>query len=232
VIEMMPENASREILAQHDHRDQNGGEDGARVSFGFAKRHGVLVRELRDGVALVTTRARVRSGALLELRRILKVPLKLTQVGDGEFDRLLQQAYETSGDTMQMMEDLGGDMDLSRIAQALPEPEDLLESQDDAPIIRLINALLTEAIKENASDIHIEPFESRLVVRLRVDGVLREVLQPPRVMAPLLVSRIKVMAKLDIAEKRLPQDASRCASPGVRWTFASPPCPRATASAW
>jgi general secretion pathway protein E len=82
----------------------------------------------------------------------------------------------------------------------------LLESEDDAPIIRLINALLTEAVKENASDIHIEPFENRLVVRFRVDGVLREVLEPQRVLAPLLVSRIKVMARLDIAEKRLPQD--------------------------
>src|SRR5581483_4975395 len=77
---------------------------------------------------------------------------------------------------------------------------------DDAPIIRLINAVLTQAVKENASDIHIEPFENRLVVRFRVDGVLREVLQSKRAVAPLVVSRIKVMSKLDIAEKRLPQD--------------------------
>jgi general secretion pathway protein E len=79
-------------------------------------------------------------------------------------------------------------------------------SDDDAPIIRLINALITEAIKENASDIHVEPFEARLSIRFRVDGVLREVLEPPRQIASLLVSRIKVMAQLDIAEKRLPQD--------------------------
>ncbi|MGD8590831.1 MAG: type II secretion system ATPase GspE, partial [Chromatiales bacterium] len=91
-------------------------------------------------------------------------------------------------------------------AKALNQPEDLLESDDDAPIIRLINALFTEAIKEQASDIHIEPYESRLVVRFRVDGVLREVLTPPRAVAPFLVSRIKVMAQLDIAEKRIPQD--------------------------
>jgi len=104
------------------------------------------------------------------------------------------------------MEGLGEELDLFQVAQQLSEPEDLLESDDDAPIIRLINALLSEAIKENASDIHIEPYETRLVVRFRVDGVLREVLQPRHVLAPLLVSRIKVMAKLDIAEKRLPQD--------------------------
>src|SRR5690606_13673157 len=91
-------------------------------------------------------------------------------------------------------------------ADALPETSDLLEQEDDAPIIRLINALLQEAIRENASDIHIETFERRLIVRLRVDGVLREVLTPRRELAPLLVSRIKVMARLDIAEKRVPQD--------------------------
>ena len=104
------------------------------------------------------------------------------------------------------VDEMDEDFDLARAAEALGEPEDLMESQDDAPIIRLINALLTEAVKTNASDIHVEPFENRLVVRMRVDGVLREVLAPKRMLAPLIVSRIKVMAKLDIAEKRLPQD--------------------------
>ncbi|MCK5387253.1 MAG: type II secretion system ATPase GspE, partial [Gammaproteobacteria bacterium] len=84
--------------------------------------------------------------------------------------------------------------------------EDLLDAEDDAPIIRLINVLLARAVKQNASDIHIEPFENRLLIRMRVDGVLQEVMQPPRALAPLIASRIKVMAKLDIAEKRLPQD--------------------------
>jgi general secretion pathway protein E len=107
---------------------------------------------------------------------------------------------------MQMVEGFDGTTDLAHLAQELPEPSDLLESEDDAPVIRLINAVLTEAVKENASDIHIEPFENRLVMRFRVDGVLREVLQSRRAVAPLVVSRIKVMSKLDIAEKRLPQD--------------------------
>jgi general secretion pathway protein E len=88
----------------------------------------------------------------------------------------------------------------------MPKPEDLLENEDDAPIIRLLNALFTESIKQNASDIHIETYEDRLAIRYRIDGVLREVLAPQRALAPMLVSRIKVMAKLDIAEKRLPQD--------------------------
>ena len=178
-----------------------------RPSFAFAKRHGLILTGVEHGRAQVACRPDVAPRSLTELRRSLGVPLQLRQLDAEAFDSLLQQTYETgSGEAMQMMEDMGGDMDLSQIAQSLPEPEDLLESEDDAPIIRLINALLTEAVKENASDIHIEPYEHRLTVRFRVDGVLREVLQPPRIMAPLLVSRIKVMAKLDIAEKRLPQD--------------------------
>ncbi len=145
--------------------------------------------------------------ALLEAQRFLKVPLQFNKVDSDEFNRLMQTAYEqSSGQAQQMAEDLDGDIDLNDIAQHLPEPEDLLESADEAPIIRLINALLAEAVKENASDVHIEPYEDRLVVRFRIDGVLKEILQPRRALAPLLISRIKVMSKLDIAEKRLPQD--------------------------
>ena len=101
---------------------------------------------------------------------------------------------------------LGNESDLFALAEDLPDTEDLLDSEDDAPIIKLINAMLGEAIKEGASDIHIETFENQLVVRFRVDGVLREILKPNRKMSSMLVSRIKVMAKLDIAEKRVPQD--------------------------
>ena len=124
-----------------------------------------------------------------------------------EFETRLNETYEQdSQDAMQLVGGLGDDTDLFKVAQELPEPSDLLESEDDAPIIRLINAVLTSAIKQNASDIHIEPFENRLVIRFRVDGVLREVLQSRRAVAPLVVSRVKVMSRLDIAEKRLPQD--------------------------
>jgi general secretion pathway protein E len=178
-----------------------------RPPFMFAKRHGVLVTHEEAGKMVVIHTANVDPVALVELRRLLGRPLKLQLVGQEQFDSQLAASYEqNSNEAMLMMNDLGEEVDLMHIAEHLPEPEDLLESEDDAPIIRLINALLTEAVKENASDIHIEPFENRLVVRFRVDGVLREVLEPQRVLAPLLVSRIKVMARLDIAEKRLPQD--------------------------
>ncbi|MEN8206007.1 MAG: type II secretion system ATPase GspE [Pseudomonadota bacterium] len=178
-----------------------------RPPFMFAKRHGVLVAGEEDGRVVVIHTPNIDPVAVVELRRLMGQPLKLQLVDQEQFDSQLAVTYEQdSNEAMLMMGDIGDDMDLMHIAEHLPEPEDLLESEDDAPIIRLINALLTEAVKENASDIHIEPFENRLVVRFRVDGVLREVLEPQRVLAPLLVSRIKVMARLDIAEKRLPQD--------------------------
>ncbi|MDR2877525.1 MAG: type II secretion system ATPase GspE [Chromatiales bacterium] len=178
------------------------------LPFAFAKRHGVLVDGYDEqGRAMLLCRPGVPVQVMSEVRRFLHMPLAITQLPAARFDTLLQTAYESNtAHTMQMMGEIGEDMDLSHVAQQLPEPEDLLESEDDAPIIRLINALLTEAIKLNASDIHIEPYENRLVVRFRVDGVLREVLEPARALAPILVSRVKVMAKLDIAEKRLPQD--------------------------
>lgn len=182
---------------------------GSRIlSYSYAKRHGVIVTEVTPDAVNVSFRKGGSNVPLLELRRHFKRPLSLTTLPSDEFEKLLQQSYEvsSSSDAAEMMEGLGDEMDLSSIAQELAEPEDLLETEDDAPIIRLINALLSQAVKENASDIHIEPFENRLLIRLRIDGVLREVLQPPRALAPLITSRIKIMAKLDIAEKRVPQD--------------------------
>src|SRR6187397_3504232 len=177
-----------------------------RVGFAFAKRHGVLVQRVHEGIADCVYRHDAAPLAVAEVRRFLGVPLRLEKVEEATFDSLLRQAYEAGNDAMQAAEGVEESTDLAHLAQDLPEQADLLESEDDAPIIRLINAVLTQAVKENASDIHVEPFENRLVVRFRVDGVLREVLQSRRAVAPLVVSRIKVMSKLDIAEKRLPQD--------------------------
>ncbi|MES1925487.1 type II secretion system ATPase GspE [Salinisphaera sp. T31B1] len=178
-----------------------------RLPFAFAKRHGIMLGGERDGVIEVTCRRPISPTALAEVRRHCGRPLRVQRVEAQAFDALLQNDYEgKAAESMQIVEGMDDELDLSDAARALSEPADLLESADDAPIIRLINALLTEAIKENASDIHIEPFESRLTVRFRVDGVLREVLNPPRQLASRLISRVKVMAKLDIAEKRIPQD--------------------------
>ena len=175
------------------------------LPFAFAKRHGVLFQGIQDDQPLVIYRKGTSPQSLAEVRRFFGTSIIFSQVDKDLFDTRLQVAYE-KGATTTMMEGLDNETNLLEVAQQLPEPSDLLESDDEAPIIRLINAVLTEAIKKNASDIHIEPYENRLAIRFRIDGVLHEVLQSRRAVAPLVVSRIKVMAKLDIAERRLPQD--------------------------
>jgi general secretion pathway protein E len=171
------------------------------------RRHGVLLRKLESGVATLALRADADELSIAEAQRHLETPrIVLQPVSNEIFERWLREAYEMGQDAALAAGGLDDATDLSFLAQDLPEQADLLESDDDAPIIRLINALLAQAVRDNASDIHIEPYENRLMVRLRIDGVLREVLQTKRAVAAAVVSRIKVMAKLDIAEKRLPQD--------------------------
>src|SRR5262245_58747099 len=177
------------------------------LTFAFCKRHGVLVQKTGDEFAEAVYRVGAQPAAIAEVRRVLGIPLQLRRVDNDAFEQLLRQQFEGGTSVaMQMVSGMEDEQDLAHLAQDLPEPSDLLESDDQAPIIKLINAILTQAVKDNASDIHIEPFENRLVVRFRIDGVLREVLQSRRAVASLVVSRIKVMSKLDIAEKRLPQD--------------------------
>ncbi|MBF0165395.1 MAG: type II secretion system ATPase GspE [Magnetococcales bacterium] len=177
------------------------------LSYSFAKRHGALVSGIEEHGVRVHHRPDVHLAVLLELRRALRRPLRLTELGSGPFEELLRRTFEAgSSQAMEEIEALDEDLDLERAAEQIGEPRDLADSADDAPIIRLINALVTEAVKKGASDIHLEPYEDRLVVRFRIDGVLRKVLEPKRSLSPLIASRVKVMARLDIAEKRLPQD--------------------------
>jgi len=177
------------------------------IPFAYARRHGLFVREMTAEAAIVCHREDANLLALTELREQLGRPLRLERLDAADFDAHLQRLYESdAGAAAAVIDTLDQSVDLQDLSQHLPEPEDLLESADDAPIIRLINALLTQAVKEGASDIHIEPFARQLRIRYRIDGVLREVLQPKAALAPLVISRIKVMARLDIAEKRLPQD--------------------------
>jgi general secretion pathway protein E len=174
------------------------------LPYSFAKQFGVVF--LNDHNTIIY-RTGLTAQVVLELQRFIEKPFKLKFVNTDEFQKTLAKVYETDSSTaMQLAADISGDQDLSRLLNEMPKPEDLLESEDDAPIIRLLNALFSEAIKKNASDIHIEIFESHISIRYRVDGVLQEIIQPPRILAPMIISRIKVMAKLDIAEKRLPQD--------------------------
>jgi general secretion pathway protein E len=177
-----------------------------QIPYSFAKRHGVLLRYEGDQ-AFILRRDNTSMLALQEARRLLGYPAHFQLCTEQEFNQLLSSSFAgDSGESQQVAAGLEDHPDLLSLADSVPEAEDLMDQEDDAPIVRLINALLSEAIRVGASDIHIESFEKKLSVRLRVDGQLREIVQPRRELAPLLVSRIKVMAKLDIAEKRIPQD--------------------------
>ncbi|MEE2683863.1 MAG: type II secretion system ATPase GspE [Pseudomonadota bacterium] len=176
-----------------------------QFSFSFAKKHGVLIKESNDIKAEVIYRDDASILSLSEAKRYLDKPIEYIKVSKNLFSEELQIAFETT-QSKNVIDGLEEETDLIKVAQEIPEPSDILESDDQAPIIKLINAILTEAVKRNASDIHVETYENKLSVRLRIDGVLEEILNSKQAISPLIISRIKVMAKLDIAEKRLPQD--------------------------
>ncbi|MEK7206495.1 MAG: GspE/PulE family protein, partial [Pseudomonadota bacterium] len=178
-----------------------------RLPYHFAKRHGVISACQRDGRVEIWSKPGTSSTTLAEIYRALGQPIHLREMNAEAFNSALNRAYERGmSQAMDIVDDMGEDMDLAELTHNLPQATDLLESEDDAPIVRLINALLTQAVREGASDIHIEPFETRSVVRFRVDGVLRDIIEPQRALHGVVVSRIKIMASLDIAEKRMPQD--------------------------
>ena len=160
---------------------------------------------LRPGASKLTTSTRTPSWAIREILRCHgEVPV--TQVSDDALETLLNAAYSDTADAASVMGVAENEIDLDRLMQEIPEVADLLETQDDAPVIRMINALFAQAARDGASDMHIEPYETHSVVRYRVDGVLRDVVSPRKALHSALISRIKIMAHLDIAEKRLPQD--------------------------
>lgn len=176
------------------------------ITYSFAKDQGVVVLPEPDAV-VVGFREGGNAQALLEVRRILELPFAVKPLTNSEFDRSLSEAYAHQGmDSEAISDELDAEDPLTSLADDLPEASDLLDSADDAPIIRLINSLIAEAAKRKASDIHVEPFENKLSIRVRIDGVLQDILSLSQRVSPRLVSRIKVMARLDIAEKRVPQD--------------------------
>ncbi len=178
-------------------------------SYSFAKKRGAtILQQDDDGKITLAVSKDASPSAIAELQRLNQGPVEMSFFEPQQYQQVIQKIYHHQ---QSMTDDVVADLDnsdaeLSKIAEVLAEPEDLLESNDDAPIIRLINALLADAVKVNASDIHIEPGEHQLSIRYRVDGELQEVLTPARALAPMIASRVKIMSKLDIAEKRLPQD--------------------------
>ncbi|MEN3276601.1 MAG: ral secretion pathway protein, partial [Massilia sp.] len=186
------------------------------LPYAFARDHGVLARTGDDsgqnagqspGQSVeVLISSSTPPAAIAEVsRRFGRIQLR--RLDRGELDDAIAAAYASAGgDANQVADEFDADLDLTRLLQDVPAIEDLLESSDDAPVIRMINALLTQSLREGASDIHIEPFEQTSVVRFRIDGALRDIVRPRKGIHASLISRIKIMSQLDIAEKRLPQD--------------------------
>ncbi len=178
-----------------------------RLPFGFARTHRVLAAGGDAGRVTLWVTDRTPVHAIAEVRRCTESAVEPVLVSEERFETALRAAYLNGTDqAATVVGEVESETDLQRLMQDIPEVEDLLDARDDAPVIRMLNALLSQALREGASDIHVEPYESHSVVRYRVDGTLRDIVHPGRGLHAALVSRIKIMADLDIAEKRLPQD--------------------------
>ncbi len=177
------------------------------LPYAFARNFSLLAVQDEDGIALSISAATLPS-AITEVGRHYGA-MRLTRLSSEDLGAAIAKAYAGSGGNAAQLADefeVESSVDLARLLQELPAVEDLLEAEDDAPVIRMINALLTQGLREGASDIHFEPFEQSSVVRFRVDGMLRDIVRPRKAIHAALISRIKIMAQLDIAEKRQPQD--------------------------
>ncbi len=176
------------------------------LPFSFAHKQTLLVTQTENQTADLYFSDSTPLQALTEIHRVLERSFNYVKQTDDEIRQMISVVYKDADNDFAAIHELNEHSDLNDVDLESTVTEDLLDSQDDAPVIRMINVLFSQALKQKASDIHIETFESSMSVRIRVDGVLQEVLQPDHRWAPRLTSRIKVMAKLDIAEKRVPQD--------------------------
>lgn len=178
----------------------------AYIPFSFAKQHRVLLKNVANDSVLYCTPS-VNLEILMEVQRHFENIYPIMSVTDAEFDTLFNDFYESQKvNTSYIAEEFEENLNISELIEEIPITEDLLETNEDAPIIKLINSLLSQAIQMSASDIHFEVFKKNFNIRFRIDGVLYEVFNPPIHLARLIISRIKVMSKLDIAEKKVPQD--------------------------
>lgn len=177
----------------------------SELPINYAKKNEVLPLR-REGDSIVVAIANPTNFYVIDdLRVIYNAPIKPVIAGSYEIINAINSAYNRTTETSEeAMGELSESME--EIDAAFDEPVDLLDATDEAPIIRLVNSLMFRAVKQKASDIHVEPFEKELIVRFRIDGVLYDIMHPPKRAQSAIISRIKIMAGLNIAEKRLPQD--------------------------
>ncbi len=205
-----------------------------RLPFSFANRFKVVF-EAQQSQSVLYYVEPLALNALQEVKRVFRQPFSLHALPSSEFDAKLTKAYQRdSSEARQLMEDIGADSDdFFSLAEELPQDEDLLESDDDAPIIKLINAMLGEAIKEGASDIHIETFEKVLSIRFRIDGVLRDVLAPSVNWRHFWYRALRSwLSWISLKNAYHKMVVSHCVSVVEQWMCVYPLCRHRTASAW
>ena len=187
------------------------------LSYKYCKENQVLLEKDLNLLSIKCTED-TKITAISYLQRYFDLPLNIVKVSFQDFNKSLSKKFtDNVSSSEDLIQGVDENIDLDSLVSNLPKTEDLLDDSNQAPVIRLINAILSEAIKDGASDIHIEPYEETLAIRFRIDGILKEKLNPNSRIAPLLNARIKVMSNLDIAERRVPQDGRMSLKLGEKW---------------
>lgn len=187
------------------------------LSYKYCKDNQVLFEKDENLLSIKCTED-TKISAISYLQKYFDLPLNVSKISFQDFSKALSESFTNNASSSEdLIQGVDENIDLDSLVSNLPKTEDLLDDSNEAPVIRLINAILSEAIKDGASDIHIEPYEENLAVRFRVDGILKEKLNPSSRIAPLLNARIKVMSNLDIAERRMPQDGRMSLKLGEKW---------------
>ena len=183
------------------------------LTYNFCKTNKIAL--INDAnTSILHTCGSLKPRVLSSIENLLLDKIEKKNHTDDEFETLLTELYTDQSDEYDFSN--MDELDLIDIANAISPSDDLLDDKNKGPIIKLINATITKAVKARSSDIHLEPFENKLSIRFRVDGVLREVLQYQKNITQMIISRIKIMSKLDISERRLPQDGRISISVGKR----------------
>ena len=187
------------------------------IPYKFSKNNGVIVSKIKNTIQVKSLK-NTSLEVISELSIFFNKPLSISWIDKQDFERALSSLYDdTAESSSDLIEGIDEEYDLNSLVEGLPKTSDLQNDNDDAPVIKLINAVLSEAIKSNASDVHIEPYEEYISIRFRIDGILKEILKPNSRLSSMLNARIKVMSNLDIAEKRIPQDGRMSLKLGEKW---------------
>jgi general secretion pathway protein E len=177
-----------------------------RVPVNFARNYGLVAIDRANGSVKVATASPLDTYPLDELARLMGCGVDPVLAPRTEITNLINKAYKRKADMVDEALDTLGEGDLLGLTAEVEVSEDILDVANKAPIIKLVNMVLFQALKMRASDVHLQPYEDRLQVRYRIDGILYDMESVPKKVQEAVISRIKVMGKMDIAERRLPQD--------------------------